>query len=59
MTDEKPPSVFDWRRTPKDSLVGEISKWAQRSERATRAVEKKRAKDPDYGKISKLTKQTL
>jgi hypothetical protein len=56
MTDNKPPSVFDWRRTPKDSIVRAISETAQRSASATKVVERHRAKDPNYGKISKLSK---
>lgn len=59
MGDNKPPSPFDWRRPAKDSIVGEMTKWAQRSTAASKVVEKKRRENPDYGKLSKLTKQTL
>lgn len=59
LTKKKPPSVFDWRRPAKDSIVGEINKAAQRSASATKFLERQRLTDPNYGKISKLTRQTL
>ena len=59
MTDNKPSSPFDWRRPAKDSIVGDMTKWAQRSVNSSKVVERKRSKDPNYGKLSKLTNKTL
>lgn len=56
MTDDKPSSVFDWRRPAKESIGEDIREAAQRSARATKVLERHRLTDPDYGKISKLSK---